>query len=259
MMDLFHVASKDLLVFTLVFFRMSSLIITMPFFGGSYIPKKVGTAFVIAFSFIMYRTIDTSLITMPQSFYEYGICIAKEIGIGIFIGFVASIAFFAVQLGGAIIAIQMGLQQAMEIDPESNVNIPTMGQFFTLFVMAIFLLFNGHHYLLKLFVDSFQQIPVSHVHYQPEFFVFAIKAFNTILIIGMRIAMPAMALMFVIMIALAFIARLVPQMNVFILSLPAKIAGGLLVSILCLPLMIVLFHDTFGQVMEMLHRALTLL
>lgn len=259
MQDLFHISTIDFMMFTLIFFRMSSLIITMPFFGGEQIPYAVRIAFVIGFAFIMYHTIDTSTLIVPGSLSEYTIFVIKEMGIGVMLGFIASISFFAVQLGGEIIAVQMGLTRSEAIDPLSMSSIPVIGQFLTLFVMVVFLLLDGHHSLLRLFVESFRLVPVSHVSYSRELFDFCIKSFNTIFVIAMRIAMPAIVMMFTLMVSLAFVARLIPQMNIFILSLPMKVAGGFIITSLCLPLVAILFHDTFLRALEDMYKMLRLM
>jgi flagellar biosynthesis protein FliR len=257
MLDLFHISTVDFLMFTLIFFRMSSLIISMPFFGGEQIPYNIRIAFVLGFTFVMYRTIDVSSIMIPRSVVEYVLFVSKETGIGILLGFIASIAFFAVQMGGELIAIQLGLMESEAIDPLSSTSIPVMGQLFTFFVMVIFLLLNGHHALLKLFVDSFSMVPVGQIRYSQELFDFCIQAFNAIFVISMRIAMPAIVMMFTLMISLAFVARLIPQMNIFILSLPVKMAGGLIITSICLPLIAILFHDTFSRAVNDMYKMLT--
>ena len=259
MLDLFRISTVDFLMFTLIFFRMSSLNITMPFFGGEQVPYNIRIAFVLGFAFVMYQTIDPASIMVPRSLVEYVLFITKEIGIGVLLGFVASIAFFAVQLGGEIVAIQMGLMEAEAIDPLSSMSIPVMGQFLTIFVMTVFLLLNGHHALLKLFADSFYKVPVGHIQYSQELFDFCLQSFNALFVVAMRVAMPAIVMMFTLMVSLAFVARLIPQMNIFMLSLPVKMAGGLIIMSICVPLIAILFHDTFSRAVDDMYKMLTLL
>lgn len=259
MINLFEIPTTHLFMFSLIFFRMSSLIVTMPFFGGDQIPHRIRLAFVIGFSFVMYNTLSMQGVVLPTTIYGYVSLIARELGFGIMLGYIASIVFFGVQFGGELIAIQMGLTQSQALDPLSSDRIPVIGQFFTFFVMTVFLLANGHHYLLQVFVDSFTRVPISQVHYSTDVFDFAIKSFSVILTLGLQIGMPAMIMVFSLTVALAFVARLVPQMNVFILSLPFKIGGGLIITSICLPLVVIMFRDKFHEVLDMMYKMIAIM
>ena len=255
---LFEFATVDFIAMTLVFFRMSSLVLTMPFFGGKQIPPQVKMAFVLGLTVLIYKTIDFEQAYIPTSIWEYGILIAKEMAIGIFLGSIASLGFFGVQLGGEIIGIQMGLAQGQALDPLTQTNIPTIGQFFTLFIMVIFLLFNGHHYLLRIFMDSYEYVPIFTPHYTERIFEFVIRSFNIVIEMGMRVAIPGLAFAFILRVVFGFMARLVPQMNIFVLSLPIQILGGLIITSFCLPLIVILFQGTMNKVFEDMYRLLIL-
>ena len=57
-------------------------------------------------------------------------------------------------------------------------------------------------------------------------------------VIGLKLAVPVVAALFMADLALGFIARTVPQMNVFVVGLPFKIGAGLVMVLLTLPIFI---------------------
>ncbi|MEI4920342.1 flagellar biosynthetic protein FliR, partial [Klebsiella pneumoniae] len=81
--------------------------------------------------------------------------------IGAAMGFTMRLAITAVEVSGAIIAMQMGLGFAMQFDPGSGAQVSSVSRLLTLFTYLILLAINGHHVMLGTLVESFTLLPVS--------------------------------------------------------------------------------------------------
>ena len=112
----------------------------------------------------------------------------------------------------------------------------------------MFLLINGHHIILRALHDSFTCVPLMGFAFNPGIFDQAIKTFNIVIATSLKVAAPTMAALFVINLLFSFIARLVPQMNVFILSLPIKIGVGIFIVVIALPAIVGLFSNVVTDV-----------
>jgi flagellar biosynthetic protein FliR len=123
-------------------------------------------------------------------------------------------------------------------------------------VIAVFLVLNAHHFILRAMLDSFQLVPPAQVVFSPVVFDEAIKTFNVVIWTSLKVALPTMAALFAINVVFGFIARLVPKMNVFILSMPAKIGAGVIIVIVAMPAIVLLFCDVVEKVFNDIHLIL---
>ena len=68
---------------------------------------------------------------------------------------------------------------------------------------------------------------------------------SDLLVIGTQIAAPALAALFIAQCALGLLARVAPQMNIFMLSFPLNIAIGLILLRLSYPLIMRVMGNQF--------------
>jgi flagellar biosynthetic protein FliR len=110
---------------------------------------------------------------------------------------------------------------------------------------VVYLQVNAHHWLLASIADSFQAVPpqsvgLDAVRLQPVL----LSVISQIFTLAIRIAAPATAVLIVVDAALAIVSRAVPQMPVFFVGAPAKIAMGLVTVAIVLPLVANVFVNT---------------
>ena len=129
--------------------------------------------------------------------------------------------------------------------------MPLIGNFQYLVAIMVFLGVNGHHLLLRALNDSYQFIPVLGAGIDGQFLEFMMEMGAYMFVIGLKLAAPVVAALFMADLALGFIARTVPQMHVFVVGLPMKIGAGLVMVMLTLPVFVwftqILMERFFGQ------------
>jgi len=240
-LNLFNLVLVQVQIFLLVFIRIASLFFTAPLFGSKNIPvgTKIGFAFLV--SFIIYPIINQN-IKLPADTLSYTFIIIKQVLAGAVIGFSAYMVFTAIQFSGQIIDLQMGFGIVNVIDPMSNTQVSIMGQFQFILGMLIFLSINGHHYLFQAVVDSFRLVPIDKVAVTEASIGKISDLFYNMFVIAFRIAGPATLALLLTNVTLGFIARTIPQMNVFIVGLPLNILMGLSAMLLSLPILVNIFN-----------------
>ncbi|RMD93825.1 MAG: type III secretion protein, partial [Calditrichaeota bacterium] len=138
---------------------------------------------------------------------------------------------------GRIIGNQMGLGIAELIDPESGAQASPVGNFYSLTAILLFLILNGHHFIIAAIYETFRFIPLNTNSFISTL---AIKqlllAFNELFKIAIKIAAPALVTLFIIEVCMGIMARLVPQMNIFFIGLPVRLGIGLFILIASLPI-----------------------
>ncbi|ADL07876.1 flagellar biosynthetic protein FliR [Thermosediminibacter oceani] len=244
--------------FLLVFFRILGFFILTPVFGRREFPVqgRLGVSALIAV--ILYPVVNK--IPLPDNLWDTVILFIRETAVGLSIGFITFVVFSAVYICGEIIDLQMGFGIVNVIDPQTNAQIPVMGNFFYILTILIFLSINGHHVLLNALMKSYDILPLGGAGLHDSFLEGMLKSFFEMFAAGVKMSIPVVAATFLADFALGVIARTVPQMNVFIVGLPFKIIIGFIALIIALPMYVlaldVLFSGSYKSIQLILRGML---
>jgi flagellar biosynthetic protein FliR len=155
--------------------------------------------------------------------------------------------FAAFLLGGRIVDFQMGFGVAGLIDPATRTQAPLIGTILNLIAIMVFYTLDGHHYLLRGLAFSVEKIPPG--AWLGDFDLAVVIAhFGAMFSFAIAIVAPVIFSILLLDVGLAVMARTMPQMNVFIVSLPLKIFTGLSVTALSM--------HTFTPLMEKIFEAM---
>jgi flagellar biosynthetic protein FliR len=152
-----------------------------------------------------------------------------EVSVGLLLGFVGRIIFFAVDIAGMIVANEIGLNMGQIFDPSSRQAEQVPGLILSLLAILTMLTLDLHHGLLLGFAHTFDVLPIGGGHLSPSLFELIVGRTAQIFWVAVQISAPVIAVSFVITMFFAIMSRAVPQMNVFAESFGIRIAGGLIV------------------------------
>jgi flagellar biosynthesis protein FliR len=99
----------------------------------------------------------------------------------------------------------------------------------------IFLLINGHHYLIRALYTSFSIVPIGKYVVNKPVFDILMKYAASVFIIAFKIAAPIVVSYFLINIAEGIIAKVIPQMQVFFVTQPLKLGLGFAMLAMVVP------------------------
>ena len=245
-MDPFGITLTDIYRVFLIMFRTGALMMTVPVFGHVSIPRLLRVWFIIILTLMIFPSSVVSEIQPPPTTVQLAIVILSELAIGFLMGFAVIIIFSAVQFAGHIIGLQMGLAVANIIDPMSAGQISIIGEFYYILSLLIFILLNGHHYLIAALVRSFELVPVGGGVFGMEMMTFIIKMSTMLFVVGIKLAAPVILTLFIMNSVVGIVARSVPQMNVFIVGFPVAIGVGLIMIGLSFPFFYKVLNNAFG-------------
>lgn len=226
---------EKLQLFLLIMLRTSGLFMTAPIIGHASIPRTIKAATVILLSMILVVSMDGVAVPQVDSLIELAGIAFKELLIGLIIGFVFMLVFLAVQGAGSIAGYQVGLHVANALDPATQTQASLIGQLWMILAFLIFMSVDGHHLVIRAFTDSYLVIGPGLTEFNGAVGESMIKYTAYLLLITLKIVAPVMVTLFLADIALGTLARMMPTMNVFFVGIPIKIAVGLLVLALSLP------------------------
>jgi flagellar biosynthesis protein FliR len=253
---------KHVDIFILVLIRMSSFFYVAPVFGFRNVPMMVKTGLMFFTTLILTPIIaetPTGALFQGLPLADLVLVVLKEFMVGVILGLTATTIFAAIQIGGSFIDLQIGFSMANVVDPMSGISSPLTGQFKYVLAMLLFLGMDGHHGLLTALMQSYQFIPVGGFQMSDHVISFLMQTFSAMFLLGIKVAMPIIAALFLADFGLAMLSRAVPQMNVFVIGMPVKVVVGILMLVVVMPTFVYilrgLFHTMFTQ-MDTLLRML---
>ncbi|UFJ42140.1 flagellar type III secretion system protein FliR [Brevibacillus humidisoli] len=247
-------------VFLLVFVRMTAFFVTVPVLSARGVPNqaKVGLSFLVAFMSFAYVP-QTAPIPLDLSFALYAI---KEALVGIVLGLILQMIFYAVQVAGGLIDMQNGFALANVIDPRTGAYVPITGNFKNIFATLYFLSIDGHHILIRGIITSYQAVPIDMgwVSLGSEaLFMLVVKCFSYMFMSAFLIAAPIAVALFLVDLSLGIIAKSVPQFNIFVVGLPIKIFASFLILVIVMPGFFVVLSELFERMFMAMSEMMTIL
>ena len=245
--------------FLLVFGRISGLFLSAPIYASRQIPAQVKVLLALTLAAMMSPTVSAPYKTAIDSTGMFMLALLVEMVTGYAIGLVAYLVFAGIQLAGQLIDMQMGFGIVNVVDPQSGTQLPLIGSFNYLLALLIYLGMNGHHWLLMAIHQSYQFIPVMGPNFGAGFTHYLMQLGAQMFVIALKVAAPIVTAIFIADIALGFMARTVPQMNVFLIGIPLKILAGFIMLLVFLPVYIWLLQVLFSDFFSCLDRVIILL
>jgi flagellar biosynthesis protein FliR len=212
----------------LVFMRISAFLLVLPFFSATNFPVTMRVALGALAALLLAPTLPAFPMGQLGTFSVFGVMI-QEIAIGLLLGFMARMVFYAVDLAGNIIATEMGLQMAAIMDPLTGVSSQVPATILFYLASIVMLTLDLHHWMLIGFERTYAVLPMGTAHLSTALFEMVVKNTSQIFIIALQISAPIIAVSFVVTVVFAVLSRAVPQMNVFAESFSFRIVGGLIV------------------------------
>ena len=249
-------------MFFLVFVRVVSILALVPIFGSQSIPPQLKVAFALILTALLFAPSVTGEAIQDNRFSLpfLGLLVAKEVMVGIAVGYVASMLFTAIQFAGKLVDTEMGFGFVEQMDPTTDTQVTVWGQLQVILFTVIFLLINGHYFLLLAVQKSFELIPLTGAHLPGSNVAMHLTSMTgAIFVVGLKFAAPIYVTLILTEVALGAVARTVPQMNIFFIGMPLKIATGLGTAILVLPMLLTLFRGTVEKLIQDIWRLLFLM
>ncbi len=236
MLEFLTYGADKLQTLLLITFRAGGLFLTAPILGHHSIPMTVRAGFAVVLAIVLIPFAAQTPVPAVASIWLLALLAAKELLIGLIIGFFFSLLFNGVRMGGGIVGFQMGLLMANVLDPEAGSQVSVIAEFWIVIASLIFLAIDGHHAIISAFADSYKLLPVGAVSFSGPAGEMIIRFSAYAFTMAIKISAPIVITLFLVSVALGVVARTVPQMNIFIVGMPLKIGIGFLVLAVALPL-----------------------
>lgn len=246
-----EVLIQTVLIHLLISVRFFALLYTAAALSFPAAPNTV--RFILAVILAVAVTPYTD-ISIPIALFENWTFVimmgVREALIGASIGMISSIPMYAMQFSGFFDSTVMGFTMMNIMDPTSNAQVAVLAQLKYMLAIWFFLHWDGHLLLTQGLVESVKLVPPGAGMWGAVGTFPWTEWLQGSFVLALRLSMSIIGSLLLAEIGLGFVARTVPQMNVFVLGIPLKICIGMMVLFVVLPSTVDIFHQEIERALE---------
>lgn len=209
----FDIPLQYLFLFLFVTARVAGLVMVAPGFGAGTVPMRIRALLVLTISILIAPLQPLTEPIPPDNLGQLVWLTANELGVGIVLGVGMNMVFASAQLAGQIIGQMSGMQASDIFNPTLGASIPLFAQLLDLMMVTIFVVIGGHQMVLGALMQTFQQMPVTQVHWESGSMLVVVDILSSAFVLGIKVAAPVTVTMLVSLLVLGLISRALPQMN----------------------------------------------
>ncbi|HEY7388324.1 MAG TPA: flagellar biosynthetic protein FliR [Bryobacteraceae bacterium] len=217
-----------LYAFLLVLARVSGAFVFVPFPGANAAPAVARAVVAVGLTLALagrWPAVDTAVVT-PSQLTGWALV---EAGVGIGIGLAMSMIVEVFVLSAQLLGLQAGYGYVSTIDPTTQADSGILLVFAQLFAGLLFFSTGLDRDILRLFAASLDRVPPGSYHFGLSSADSLIHLGGNLFTIALRLALPVIALMVMVDVALALLGRVNAQLQLLHLAFPAKMLIALLV------------------------------
>ena len=216
----------------LVFARCGGFVFRAPGFSHPSVPSSLRAGFAMAIAMAIAPTAQPAPRALDGA--AFVLALIGEFLLGSAIGMTASLIYDGAYAGGRVVDDYVGVKA---IAPSLQLVAPSgFGRVWSLAFTGGFFLSGAYRFALLGFAQSFVRIPPGVALHPHGWVAYAAAFAETIVLVALQVAAPAVALAFVVQIALGTLSRVIPRFGSFTLAFPLAFAAALIATAISVPL-----------------------
>lgn len=251
--DNIHSLYQFLFALTLGAARIYPCLILVPVFSFNILKGMLRTGVVLALALVPALGLQAQFTQHIPDWPQLTGLILKEVIIGILLGLVLAMPFWLYQSVGALFDNQRGALIGGQLNPALGVDVTPLGLLLQQTLILLLVLGIGLSGIMQILWDSYriwpvlQWLPLPHQQGFRQYLTLLADTFTHIIIY----AGPLVALLLLLDFSIAILSLYSPQLQVFVLSVPAKCLAGLAFFLIYLPTLNALGEDRLLQLRDL--------
>lgn len=228
------VAAAQIVAFMLVLTRVGPMFVLAPVFSARAIPAQARLVCAVGISLAL-TPLAMRGQQVPTEALGAASLLVKEAIVGTAFAFALSAITAGVQTAAGLIDTVSGFSYASVLDPFTSVQSGVFGQLYSLFVAVVLVVTGGAQLMVAGIAGTYSVVPLTETPAFTSLGQLALDGFARVFVLGLEVAAPVLLALIVVDASLGLVARAAPQLNVFVVGLPAKILVAVAVAVSSLP------------------------
>lgn len=232
--------------YIILFVRIGAMLMLLPALGEQTLPARMRLGFALAFTFVVFPLLSGVIPAMPADLAGMAGLVFHELAVGLIIGAIVRITVMATQVAGSIIAFQVGLSGALAADPtQAGVQSAIFASFLSFLGVTLIFATDLHHLALAAVYDSYMVFSPTDPLMFEDAMQMAIRTVAGAFAVGVQMSAPFIVFGLVFNLGAGILARLMPQLQVYFVLMPANIILGILLFAILLVMMMGWYLSAF--------------
>ena len=228
----------------LIFARVGAFLLLMPTIGEAYISPRIRLGLALGITLVIAPVALPLVPPEPPSGMGLALLVMGEVLVGLFLGQIMRVFMAGLSTAGTIIAFQTGFSNALLFNPAMSDQGALPAVFLTLLGTLLVLVTDTHHLMLMALVDSYRLFEPGMAPMPADMLEMLARKVADSFLLGIQLSAPFIVVITLFNVLLGVLSRLMPQLQIFFLALPAQIMLGLGVFLVTLPAMMMWFLDS---------------
>lgn len=221
--------------FLLVLGRISPLFLLAPLFSSRMVPARARAVIALALTIGISPLAVASAGDLPLDAIGYAMLMAKELLVGMAFAFTLAALFAAVSIAGSLLDTLIGFSYGALVDPITGNQSTVIAQLYSLVGLGVFIAINGDSWVIQGLARTYELVPLTEDPALGTMVAGAQEAFAGVMSSALQVCAPVLLAIVITDTAFGVVNRVVPQLNVFAVGFPAKVAVGLILIGVSLP------------------------
>jgi flagellar biosynthetic protein FliR len=242
-------AGQSIVAAFVVFARVGGCLMLMPGFSSDRIPVQVRLFIAIALSLAVTPLVYDAVVKLVADGQPVTLLrvMVLEMMTGVTIGVMGRVFFVALETIGMAVSMSIGLSQNIGAPIDEDQPLPALTTLLTLGATALLFFTDLHLEILKAIAASYRMLPPG-AGFSTQFALAQVSDKTAqAFMIALRLGSPFLIFSIVVNLAIGLTNRLVPAVQIFFISQPFLLLGGLLLLYFSIKPMLSMFIEAFGQ------------
>jgi flagellar biosynthetic protein FliR len=214
--------------FMLVLARVGAAMTMLPALGETAPPAMLRIGLALSIAILLLPALEPAIPPVPEASLQAAGMIVCEVVTGLWFGWLARMVTLALPTAAQFIAYLLGLSSVLQPDAELGPQTTALAGLTNLATPVILLVSGLYALPLEALAGLYRLIPPGTPMPAADSADAAARAAAQALLLAMRLASPFIVASIVWHVTIGLIARLVPRMQIYFVSMPGQIFGGLL-------------------------------
>ena len=237
--------------------RLTGLLVFNPIFGRRNIPVRVNVGLALLLTICVVSFVEPPQVT-DTGLLMLAVYAMMELAIGMAAGLIMQMFLTVLVIGGDVIDMNIGISMAKAFDPGTNASVAWTTNFLNAMFILIFFVTNNHLTFIRLAANTFRVIPLAGQGINAEALYYIPELMGNIFVFGINMSLPIVILEIIMTVGVGIIMRVVPQINVFVVSIQLKLFAGIFTLFVMIPSLMGFFERLITISFERISEAWSL-
>lgn len=238
---------EAILLAGMLFVRIAAIVAFLPALGEQMIPARVRLAIALVLTVMVLPIVPPG----PLSNIEASALLFlffSELFVGLIFGITLRLLAFALMITGSIAAQATSLSQLFGAGP-ANEPLPAMGNLIYMAGLGLLVLLDLHIKIVSSVVNFYDALPIGILLDPLEVLTWGVGTVAEVFAFAFVLSAPFVLVSLLYNVAMGVINKAMPQLMVAFVGAPAITAGGLLLLLISMPILLPVWHTRFEAVL----------